>query len=111
MGELARRTTISEMRCAWNSVSDINKSTGYAKSTVYRVVAAFDAEGEVQRNRYSPRSDRKNQNFPCRAETDVEVRPKPADVKTGTRAQRESKHHQQGSPGRPWNEVIRKESP
>ena len=59
MVELARRTTICEMRRAGNSVPDIIKSTGYAKSTVYRVVAAFDAEGKVQRSRHSPRSDRK----------------------------------------------------
>ena len=36
-------------------VSDIIKSNVYAKSTVYRVVAAFDAEGKVQRSRHSPR--------------------------------------------------------
>ena len=59
MAELARRTTICEMRHAWSSVSDIIKSTGYAKSTVYRVVSAFDAEGKVQRSRNSPRSGRK----------------------------------------------------
>lgn len=59
MAELARRTTICELRRAGSSVSDIIKSTGYAKSTVYRVVAAFDAEGKVQRSRHSPRSDRK----------------------------------------------------
>ena len=59
MAELARRTTICEMRRAGNSVSDIIKSTGYAKSTVYRVVAAFDAEGKVQRSWHSPRSDQK----------------------------------------------------
>ena len=29
---------------------------------------------------------KKNQNIPCWAEKDVEVRPKPADVKTGTNA-------------------------
>ena len=46
------------MRHAGNSVSDIIKNTGYAKSIVYRVVAAFDAEGKVQRSRHSPRSDR-----------------------------------------------------
>ena len=50
MTELARRTTICELRRAGSSVSDIIKSTGYAKSTVYRVVAAFDAEGKVQRS-------------------------------------------------------------
>ena len=59
MAELVQRTTICEMRRAGNSVSDIIKSTGYAKSTVYRVVAAFDAAGKVQRSRLSPRSDRK----------------------------------------------------
>ena len=59
MTELAQRTTICELRRAGSSVSDIIKSTGYAKSTVYRVVAAFDAEGKVQRSRHSPRSDRK----------------------------------------------------
>ena len=59
MAELARRTTMCEMRRVGNSVSDIIKSTGYAKSTVYRVVAAFDTEGNVQRNRLSPRRDRK----------------------------------------------------
>ena len=48
------------MRRAGSYVSDIIKSTGYAKSTVYL------------------------------AENDVEVRSKPADVKTGTKAQRES---------------------
>ena len=79
------------MRHAGNSVSDIIKSTGYAISTVYRVVGAFDADGKVQRSRHSTCSDRKrNQNIPSWAEKDVEVRPKPADVKTGTKAQRES---------------------
>ena len=47
------------MRRAGSSVSDIIKSTGYAKSTVYGVVSTFDAEGKVQRSRHSPRSDRK----------------------------------------------------
>ena len=51
MAELARRTTIlCEVRCPGSSVSDIIKSTGYAKSTVYRVVSAFDAESKVQRS-------------------------------------------------------------
>ena len=50
MSELSRRTIICEMRRARRSVSDIIKSTGYAKSTVYRVVSAFDAEGKVQRS-------------------------------------------------------------
>ncbi|KAF2362962.1 Homeobox domain-like [Trinorchestia longiramus] len=59
MAELARRTTICELRRAGNSVSDIIKSTGYAKSTVYRIVSAFDAKGKVQRSRHSPCSDRK----------------------------------------------------
>ena len=59
MTELARRTTICELRRAGSSVSDIIKSTGYAKSTVYRVVAAFDAECKVQRSRHSRCSDRK----------------------------------------------------
>ena len=59
MTELARRTTICELRRAGSSVSDIIMSTGYARSTIYRVVAAFDAEGKVQRSRHSPRSDRK----------------------------------------------------
>ena len=59
MAELARRTTICELRRAGSSVPDIIKNTGYAKSTVYRVVTAFDAEGKVQRCRHSPRSDRK----------------------------------------------------
>ena len=45
------------------------------------------------------------------AEKNVEVRLKPVDVKTGTKAQRESQHHQQGSQGRSWYEVIRKENP
>lgn len=59
MAELARRTTICEMRRAGNSVSDIIKSTGYAKSTVYRVATAFDDEGKVERSQHCPRSDRK----------------------------------------------------
>ena len=59
MVELERRTTISEKRLAGNSVSVIIKSTGIAKSTAYRVVTAFDAEGEDQKSRHSPRSDRK----------------------------------------------------
>ena len=59
MAELARRTTICELRRTGSSVSDIIKNTGYAKSTVYRVVTAFDVEGKVQRSRHSPRSDRK----------------------------------------------------
>ena len=41
MAELAQRTTICEMKRAGSSVSDSIKSTGYAKSTVYRVVSAF----------------------------------------------------------------------
>ena len=44
---------------AENSVPDILKSTGYVKSTIYRVVAAFDAQSKVQRSRRSPRNDRK----------------------------------------------------
>ena len=48
MAELAQRTTICEMRSAWSSVSDIIKSTGYVKSTVYQVVSAFDDEGKVR---------------------------------------------------------------
>ena len=59
MAELARRTTICEMRRARSSVSDIIKSTGCEKSTVYQVVSSFDAEDKVQRSRHSPRSDRK----------------------------------------------------
>ena len=47
MAELAQKTTKYEMRCAGNSVPAIIKSTGYAKSTVYRNVATFDAEGKV----------------------------------------------------------------
>ena len=53
MAELARRTTIDGMRRVVNSVSDIIKSTDFAKSTVYRVVATFDAEVKVQRSRHS----------------------------------------------------------
>ena len=49
MAELARRTTICEMRRAGSSVSDIIKSTGYAISTVNRVVSDFDVEGKVPR--------------------------------------------------------------
>ena len=41
------------MRRAGNSVSDIIKSTGYAKLTVYRVVVAFNDDGKVQRSRRS----------------------------------------------------------
>ena len=42
------------MRRAENSVSNIMMSTGYAKFTVYQVVAAFDAEDRVQRSRPDP---------------------------------------------------------
>ena len=59
MVELARRTTICELRRTGSSVLDIIKSTGNAKLTVYRVVASFEAEGKVQRSRHSPLSDRK----------------------------------------------------
>ena len=59
MTELARKTTICELRRAGSSVSDIIESTGCEKSTVYRVVAAFDAKGKVQKSRHSPRCDRK----------------------------------------------------
>ena len=59
MTELDRRTTLCELRRAGSSVSDIIKSTGYAKLAVYRVFASFDAEGEVQISRHTPRSDRK----------------------------------------------------
>ena len=41
MAELPRRTAICELRRAGNSSSDITKTSGYAKMTVYRVVAKF----------------------------------------------------------------------
>ena len=50
MAEIARRMTICEMRHAGNSFSDITKRTGYLKSTVYRIVAAFDIKVKVQRS-------------------------------------------------------------
>ena len=81
MAELARRTTICEMRRAGNSVSDIIKSTGYAKLTVYRVVAAFDAEGKVQR---SQQWSKENQKIPCRAEKDVEKNKNLYTIHSGT---------------------------
>ena len=59
MAELARRIAICEMRLAVSSPSDIIKSTGYAKTRVYRVVAKFDAEDKVERSRHSPQKDRK----------------------------------------------------
>ena len=91
MEELLQRAIICEIRRAKNSVSDIIKSTGYAKSTVYRVIAAFDAEGKVQRSRHSPRSDwKRTETFLAGLKKDVEVRPKLADVKTCIKAQCES---------------------
>ena len=59
MAELARQKTICELRCTGNSPSGIIKSTGYAKTIVYRVLAKLDAEGKVQQNHHSPRNDRK----------------------------------------------------
>ena len=59
MAELARRMAICELRRAGNSPSDIIKSTGYAKTTVYWVLAKLDAEGKVQRSCHSPCNDRK----------------------------------------------------
>ena len=55
MAELARRTTICELRHAGRSPSDIIKSTGYSKTTVYRVVAKYDVERKAERSRHSPR--------------------------------------------------------
>ena len=37
----------------------IIKSTGYAKTTVYRVVAKFDSEGKVKRSLHNLRKDPK----------------------------------------------------
>ena len=50
--------TISELRLTGNSSSDIIKSTGYTKMTVYQVLAKLDAEGKVQRSRHSPHNYR-----------------------------------------------------
>ena len=69
------------MRRAGNSDSDIIKNTGYAKSTLYRVAAAFEST-------QLPQLSKENQNKFCWAENDVEVKPKIANVKTGTKAQR-----------------------
>ena len=70
------------MRRAGNSVSDIIRSTSYAKSTIYRVVAAFDAEGKsTQSSQWS----KENQIILCKAEKDVELRPKPVNVKTDSK--------------------------
>ena len=57
MAELVRRT-ICEMRRARNFVSDIIKSTDYAKSIVYSVVASLDSDIKVEGSWQSPRSDR-----------------------------------------------------
>ena len=77
------------MRRAGNFDLNIIRSTGNAKSTVYRVVAPFDTEGKVRHDTV-PQWSKENQNILCWAEKDVEVRPNPVDVKTGTKAQRES---------------------
>ena len=59
MAELARRMTICELRRAGNSSSDIIKSTGNAKTRIYRVVAKFDAEVKFEQSRHSLPKDRK----------------------------------------------------
>lgn len=45
MAEQVKRTTICELRRAGISCPEIIRSTGYPKSTVYRIVAKFDSEG------------------------------------------------------------------
>ena len=59
MVELVQRMTIWELRRTGNSPSYIIKSTGYRKTTVYRAMAKFDAEGKVERSRHSPQNDQK----------------------------------------------------
>ena len=59
MAEQVKRTTICELRRAGKSCPEIIRSTGYPKSTVYRIVAKFDSEGTVDRKIHKPRKDRK----------------------------------------------------
>ena len=59
MAEIARQTYICKRRRAGNSRSDIIKTNGYAKMTVYRAVAKFDAKDEAERSHDSPLKDRK----------------------------------------------------
>ena len=59
MAEQVKRTTICELRRAGKSCPEIIRSTGYPKSTVYRIVAKFDSEGTVDRKTHKPRKDRK----------------------------------------------------
>ena len=59
MAELARLTSICRLRRAGNSHSDIIKTTVYAKTTVYGVIANCDATGGVERSHHSPRKNRK----------------------------------------------------
>ena len=57
MAEQVMRTTICELRRAGNSCPEIIRSTGFAKSTFYRIVAKFDSQGTVERKTHNPRKD------------------------------------------------------
>ena len=59
MAEQVKQTTICELRRAGKSCPEIIRSTGYPKSTVYRIVAKFDSERTVDRKIHKPRKDRK----------------------------------------------------
>ena len=59
--EDARRKTIIELRRAGKAPADIFrdlKSAGYSRSTVYRVIKAFDEEGKTDRAIHNSRKDK-----------------------------------------------------
>ena len=59
MAEQKKQTAICELRRAGNSYPEIIWNTDYPKSTVYQIVAKFDAEGTADRRPHNPRNNRK----------------------------------------------------
>ena len=59
LAEIASRMAICELRRAENLQSDIIKTTGGAKTTVFQSVTNFDATGKTQRCRHGPQNEEK----------------------------------------------------
>ena len=55
--EFNRRNVITEWYRAGNCATEIIKATGYAKSTIYRIVSCLKAGKGVERKPYDSRND------------------------------------------------------
>ena len=76
MADPACRKAICEMRRADNPQSDIIKTFGGPKTTVFQFVTDFDATGKVERSRHSPQKDRKRtETFPTGTKRSIKEDP------------------------------------